>query len=813
MKKFYLYLLIILILVTSVFAINSNLKKLNHSKIQNPESLESNDINVILRLDKDISLEKGHSKNKILKSNSIDMSNVSFKNNKFIITKISKERLQGLEDNANIKLIRIDTNRFKIFLDISVPSINASVFWNLDLNGSGVNVAVIDTGMQTNHSALNVTLNGTTRIFESYNSVDLGDSNDTVGHGTHVVGIIISSNSTYTGVAPGVDTIINIKALNATGGTDNSVMNGLSWALINATNFPKVLSNSWGASYKDSSNGCIIALDTLPDGNDILTTFVDNLVDTYNVTIVFAAGNDGTCGNISLGVPADSFNVISVGSINDGNTIDRTNDVISSFSSLGPTLDGRKKPDLVAPGSNIISTYLNNDFASESGTSMATPHVSGAVALLSQLGLTNLEIKSLLINTAEDRGTSGWDNIYGWGYIELGNAYNKSNFTLESTIENNSYKLYKIDDVSVSDKFTLVWNRHIIGNDILNNLDLYLYNESNGNLINNSSSSLDNVEQVISDNDYSSVVLVLNTSDFNNNLTTETLGLSGYKNLTESNLDLNITINSSSSSLLYNETLNVTINITNNGSLNLHNITLFINSNFTSDNITIDYLGPGDTNISDLVVTPKYLGNKTLYFDSSFNNYGKDLSFTSSLLEINITNVNISITNQTPDLTFSIDEGDSQLFSVDVNVPDGSLNYTWELDVINVANTSTYTYSPDFNSAGLHNLTVNVTDGFTSANLTWDIIVNNVAQVVRSGGGGSSSTPKINQTLNITNVTIVKPIPKPIEKPKPAENKTRIIKPLENVTIESEVKESPGIFSGIFSFIRIVLKSLFGWLF
>jgi serine protease len=142
--------------------------------------------------------------------------------------------------------------------------------------------------------------------------------------------------------------------------------------------------------------------------SDYLAKKVNWAVDN-GVTVVAAAGNTG--GKVSS--PACASKAIAVGAVD-------KNDVRPKWSGSGNALD------IVAPGVNIYSTLPNNSYASWSGTSMATPHVSAVVALLLQAnsGLTDSQIKEALYKTAKDLGSAGWDKYYGYGRVDALAALN-----------------------------------------------------------------------------------------------------------------------------------------------------------------------------------------------------------------------------------------------------------------------------------------------------------------------------------------------------------------------------------------------------
>ena len=165
----------------------------------------------------------------------------------------------------------------------------------------------------------------------------------------------------------------------------------------------------------------------------------DALIDCHNILIIQAAGNEskGDTDRYSLGWGADSYNAIVVGlSSADGDKKPRADNVVPVAGGRGPTPLGRKKPDVVAPGSSITTTDRGGGFRGFTGTSAAAPHVAGAILLFADHGLSDpMMQKALLINSAEDRGPAGWDKDWGWGYIDLYTALEQIDYAVYDTIE------------------------------------------------------------------------------------------------------------------------------------------------------------------------------------------------------------------------------------------------------------------------------------------------------------------------------------------------------------------------------------------
>ena len=188
--------------------------------------------------------------------------------------------------------------------------------------------------------------------------------------------------------------------------------------------------------------------------------------------------------------------------IDDRGTLSAGDDRIDDSSSRGSTAGGRRKPDIAAPGTDIHSLAFDSDgILSMTGTSMAAPHIAGAAALLRQAGIPNsLAVKAVLINTA---GGSGWAPESGWGAADLTRALAVGNYfsgIAAPAGKTASVRFYG-GRTSGALKATLVWNRHIVSGPgypaaHFHDLDLLLYNRTDGKLLDHSDLDVSNVEQV-----------------------------------------------------------------------------------------------------------------------------------------------------------------------------------------------------------------------------------------------------------------------------------------------------------------------------
>ncbi len=275
--------------------------------------------------------------------------------------------------------------RMHVLLDQSAAQIGAPQAHALGLSGQGVTVAILDTGVKADHPDLQG------RIVETKDFTGTLASGDDVGHGTHVAGIVAgtgaASDGQYTGIAPEASLLMG-RVCTPNGCAESTIIAGMEWAAPRA----RIVSMSLGG---------------LPsDGTDPVSQALDHLSAQYGTLFVVAAGNSGDHPG-SVSAPATADAALAVASVT-------KQDTMSAFSSRGPRAgDQALKPDIAAPGSDIVAARapgtpagdhdpVDADYARLSGTSMATPHVAGAAALLLQQhpGWGPTELKAALMSTA-----------------------------------------------------------------------------------------------------------------------------------------------------------------------------------------------------------------------------------------------------------------------------------------------------------------------------------------------------------------------------------------------------------------------------
>ncbi|MER6530307.1 S8 family serine peptidase [Streptomyces sp. NPDC001508] len=326
----------------------------------------------------------------------------------------------------------------KASLDKSVPQIGAPTAWAAGYTGKGVKIAVLDTGVDATHQDLK------NQVVESKNFTPAADATDHFGHGTHVASIAAGtgakSGGTYKGVAPDAK-ILNGKVLDDSGsGDDSGILAGMEWAA------------QQGADVINLSLG---GYDT-PE-IDPLEAEVNKLSAEKGILFAIAAGNEGP---ESVGSPGSADAALTVGAVDD-------KDALADFSSTGPRNgDGAIKPDVTAPGVDITAAAAPGSVIDEevgekppgyltiSGTSMATPHVAGAAALLKQQhpdwGYT--ELKGAL--TGSTKGGKYTPFQQGSGRIQVDKAIKQSVIAEPVSVSFGTQQWPHTDDQPVTKQLT-----------------------------------------------------------------------------------------------------------------------------------------------------------------------------------------------------------------------------------------------------------------------------------------------------------------------------------------------------------------------
>ena len=427
-----------------------------------------------------------------------------------VVATLDHNALVGLSDQAHVVYISKDRVLTPTF-DNAGPAVNAPAAWKSNYTGIGIGVALIDSGVN-NHHDLNLGLLPLPRIVYNQSFLDHNpNANDDYGHGTHIAGLIAGNGAsstgvpysqTFKGIAPDAH-IVNLRVLDANGSaTDSQVIAAIDQAIkLKSIYNIRVINLSLGRGVFENY--------TL----DPLCQAVEKAWKS-GIVVVVAAGNYGrflpTDGYATVTSPGNDPYVITVGSMKPMGTADRSDDLIASYSSKGPTtLDHIVKPDVVAPGNMLVSTtsvnttlyktepenwvpsrsymYKGTSDASKtyfslSGTSMAAGVVSGAVADLLQANpsMTPDQVKARLMKTASKTfptSSSVFDaisgNTYtsqydiftvGAGYVDLAAALANTELATGTAMsptavyDSNSGQVYLTSDPSSVWGTSLAWS-------------------------------------------------------------------------------------------------------------------------------------------------------------------------------------------------------------------------------------------------------------------------------------------------------------------------------------------------------------------
>ncbi|GHH41680.1 S8 family peptidase [Lentzea cavernae] len=283
-------------------------------------------------------------------------------------------------------------------LDRSAAQVGAPQAWEKGFTGKDVTVAILDTGVDETHPDL------AGAVVESKNFSDSDTTDDRHGHGTHVASTV-TGDGKYKGIAPDSKLVIGKVLGDFGGGRESDIIAGMEWAATKA----KVVNMSLGSSWPD-------------EGTDPMSLALNRITEQTGSLFVVAAGNSGG----PIGSPAAADAALTVGAVN-------RDDSLAEFSSRGPRwTNNAVKPDITAPGVDIVAakakngqigTPVDEGHVALSGTSMATPHVAGAAAILASKNPAwkAEDIKAALMNTAKPNPSL---SIYeqGAGRLDVGRA-------------------------------------------------------------------------------------------------------------------------------------------------------------------------------------------------------------------------------------------------------------------------------------------------------------------------------------------------------------------------------------------------------
>jgi len=479
-KKKLISLFIFVLVISGIFLVGSSQSKKDKVSEEVYEILEDNEeIPVKIKIEKDTFSVKNSKKNI---KDKINGKAIISETNDEIIVSLNEAELNELNYDSKVKKISYSP-QFTAFLEDSVPQINASVIWPVNLssqNITGINetVCIIDTGINFSH--VDLAGKNKTCVIDCYNKdcVENCSIHDDNGHGTHVAGIAAASGG-INGVATGAN-LIGLKVLDENGDAHGStgtedIRHAIDWCVANRV--------AYNISVISMSLGTTVLYTTACDGTFAnLTTAINNAT-LYNISVVSATGNAGS--TTAIASPACIQNATAVSSIGkDDSTFAHNRNSITDLIAPGGVASGSGS---CSPGSmdptRICSTYNDGAYIAFSGTSMATPHVAGAFAMFRQFFRlqngrvpTPSEMESTFDSTAKQINDSSGSNL-NYSRIDVHAAIvsiDSSNPTVSLLAPGNN-----------TIQFTQNVTFNCSANDAqLDNLTLYVWH-SNGSIYNN----------------------------------------------------------------------------------------------------------------------------------------------------------------------------------------------------------------------------------------------------------------------------------------------------------------------------------------
>lgn len=698
LKRKFVFLLLFLMLFTTGNAGDGVDYKVDDKVIE--ELQENDNVKVIVVLKDEIESEIGifSAEEEITVEEVVDDLNIEKEKEFSSINGFSGEidmlDLENLLEDSRIEKIEYDYP-IRLFLQDTSDLINASVVHSLNygfgnITGRDQTVCILDTGVNYTHPDLggcygNNSQSSECKIIGGYNYVNGSDDPmDDNGHGTHVAGIV-AANNTLLGIALDVD-IVSIKVLNDQGsGYISDALLGVEWCANNATAFNiSVISMSLGTDVAYENN-CDSAFSSLANA-------IDDAVGR-DIVVLAAAGNSGNTTAISS--PACITNATAVG------WSDKSDNVHSSS-------NRNRLVRLFAPGSTINSTSINGVYEENSGTSMATPHVAGVVALLRNYynDTGTIVTASRLVQELQETGKTISDSGSGLTFyrIDAYNALNDSaypnitialtNETLELNQNNLTITISYIDAFLDSKSSNISYPNESLWVDFTDSLDLTTEN--------------------LTELGTYTIIAWANDTNGNENLTTKTFLLRDTSGLSSSSFTFN-SVDSNGENFTAIET--AFFNITIGSKYNLTNATLYHNFTDWSANETLS-LDANETNIEfnstftdgvylfgvqacDVNNYCVFSDNKTLFVDlsdpvvnlvspgnsSAIN--ALPIDFTFNVTDYNIGSCTLTFNDTTNETLSSVTLGISNVFTENIYYLSNA-DYNWSVNCIdNVDRNST----------------------------------------------------------------------------------------------------------------------------